>query len=251
MALCIPRLEGSAAPHTKKPPSGGFESSGGGTRTHNLPVNSRSLLPIELPRIVLSPSGYTGKKVAPSDDLDDTCLYLRVAVGTQKNAFGRLRLNGLERASQPPLREPELLQLAVPMVKLKSADTPVIAADAATPTDGRDEELLQFPAPAGNSLGAASETAVDAPSLEPELCHSVPEALHDLPVRIDTADPLRITPPSADRPQAVLPQPMPDRRLAQTEPRGDLPCRQAVVDQRSERPTVNPASWGVPVAVHG
>jgi hypothetical protein len=68
-------------------------SSGGGTRTHNLPVNSRSLLPIELPRI---DPGTTSEKVAVSGGPDDTSLYFGMAVGTQENALLGLGTNGVE-----------------------------------------------------------------------------------------------------------------------------------------------------------
>ena len=40
--------------HEKGPPAAALSwSSGGGTRTHNLPVNSRTRLPVELPRTEL------------------------------------------------------------------------------------------------------------------------------------------------------------------------------------------------------
>src|SRR5438874_8082821 len=52
-ALPGPPLRAVALLNENGPPGRALQSSGGGTRTHNLSVNSRAHLPIELPRTAL------------------------------------------------------------------------------------------------------------------------------------------------------------------------------------------------------
>ena len=84
----------------------------------------------------------TPEKVAASGGLDDTRLQLRMAVGAQENALGGLPPDGLQRPGQTAISEPELLLLAVAMVKLERAGPAVIAADLAATARFLDKDLL-------------------------------------------------------------------------------------------------------------
>src|SRR5439155_24251547 len=134
-------------------------SSGGGTRTHNLSVNSRSLLPIELPRNAQPPHH---RQVAPHilGKLSGTRLDLGVAVGTEQHAFAGLGARTLERPTDPLLAEREPLAVGVEMMELKRGRVPVVAAEPAATTRFRDEDRLDLAPPAHNRLGPAAQARV-------------------------------------------------------------------------------------------
>src|SRR3954471_15874063 len=94
-------------------------SSGGGTRTHNLTVNSRSLCLIELPRTVSYPGHRQLRRVMLVAENADASFDFHVAVRAEKHAFGCLLTQGFHRSGEPPAAEPEALALWITVMKLQ------------------------------------------------------------------------------------------------------------------------------------
>jgi hypothetical protein len=84
-------------------------NSGGGTRTHNLSLNRRAHLPIELPRTELPRVQRGAARIvfAASNlrQLGPPGLHLGVTVGAEQNALTRLRSGLLERARDPSVAQ--------------------------------------------------------------------------------------------------------------------------------------------------
>jgi hypothetical protein len=186
-----------------------LETPGVGIEPTTSRLTAERICLIELPRTVLCLRA-TPDKVAASGDFDDTCLHLRVAVGAKQNALCSLPPDYLERPSDAASGEPELLFLAVAMVKLERADPPVVPADLAATAGLPDEDLLQPAPPTRHGFRATSEATVRAPGLEPELRKTVAGALHQLAIRVDASDAPRVLSPGAVRAQAVFAEPMPN-----------------------------------------
>ena len=139
--------------HTRRVTNGGpnyharlKNSSGGGTRTHNLDLNRILLCLIELgPQIVHS--SYPG-------DRAETALHLRVAIRAQEDALAYLRTQTLD-AMGAALRDPELLGMRIQMMELKCRHAPFITAQPATSAGLLNQKVLYLAATSYNRLHPA------------------------------------------------------------------------------------------------
>ena len=82
-----------------------------------------------------------------------------MTVGAQQDALGDLLTNVVERPGDAPLGDPESLLSRIEVVKLKGAETAVIAAQHTLAAGLLDKNLLDLSPPAGNGLGSALLTS--------------------------------------------------------------------------------------------
>jgi hypothetical protein len=94
---------------------GRYSSSGGGTRTHNLPVNSRTRLPIELPRNEL-PAKLIGSN---RRECSDTRLDLGMTRGAEEYALPRLFESGAHGACDAVAADAERLFRRIRVMELE------------------------------------------------------------------------------------------------------------------------------------
>src|SRR5436190_8076844 len=159
-------------------------SSGGGTRTHNLSVNSRARLPVELPRIGL-PRRRCGASVElyvsaiTFREADQSCLCLCVAVGAQQNALGSLGTQAVKRHRCAARVDFAALERRLNVMEMQCPDIARVPAYSALAARLLDQEPLHLSAPTSHGFGATLLAPVVPPPVEPELRLAVVRAPRD------------------------------------------------------------------------
>src|SRR5918995_210014 len=187
--------------------------------------------------------------VAPSSDVDDTSLDFGVAICAEQDTFGHLCPEHLQRPRQSALTNAEFFRLGIAVVKLRRSDVPVVSADVAPAARLGNEDLLESPPTTRNRFGAAPQAPVDTAIVEPKVGDAVATALAPLPGCVHATHTVRIRSPGPPRAQAMTAEPVPHRRLAETEPLGNLARSESSVYERRERLLVDAALRCMTVAI--
>src|SRR5579872_106899 len=220
------------------------ESSGGGTRTHNISVNSRTLCQLSYPGSGCIGAGLRRTAIFAlgfpncSGKHPDTALDFGVAVSAQKKALLSLRTQFRDRERHALGIDLQSLLARVEVVELERAETAVVPADRAASTGLRHEDLLHLPAAPRDCF----RTALGAPVIATAF-----QEKRRLPVMRARSHRDRQAPgfgragflsaPSARLPRTnpVPGQPMPDRGLAQPHLGCDLGDRAPTLTSASRR----------------
>jgi hypothetical protein len=219
-------------------------SSGGGTRTHNLDVNSVALCQLSYPG---SHIGLPRKLSA--EHLRRNCrhaiLDLGVTIRAQKHALLRLAPQPVQRNGYALGVDLVSLLCRLEMMKVKGTHIAPISTDATAPAGLLDEDHLDLPASASDCGRSALLAAVVAPSVEPKLRLAVAHATHRHGRKSGVLGSvcLRRGPPTsaASGLQSVSDQPVSDGRLATSDSLGDLRDRCSFLDQPFELRTCEPS----------
>src|SRR4051812_48326909 len=150
----------------------------------------------------------------------------------EQDALARFRPRLLERGGHALAPEVEGLRRRIDVMELEHADAVAVAARRTSPAGVVDQDLLDPPAAVADGLDHALGAAIvrlsaDPAKPRPAVARAVP---HDFVGRAAVAP----REPGGVRAQAVMAQPMPDRRRAALERAGDLADRHPDRDERLE-----------------
>src|SRR6516165_5620835 len=163
------RQSGQDAPQARRSQK---SSSGGGTRTHNLSVNSRARLPVELPRIGLPRKlrglGDIVRRTIGARQCSEACLNLGMAVRAKQDAVACLGSQLLQRHRHTLGIELVPLERWLEMMKMQCSRVAAVATNSTGPTSLLNKGLLHPPTPLHHRLRATSLAAVIAPSVSAE-----------------------------------------------------------------------------------